>query len=173
MTSLSSSDYVAIATALSAAALSIITFFYLLETQRLRKIAERPSFALEPSKFSLDTSFALIWLVNTGQAASDISVDCHWASGQHKFYVMSLGTHCRARLDGVPVQQIVRNHEILNIDVSCRTVSGRKFLATLTANFEHATKDGRTIAYQTSVAQTLSQDLDRIGDEIAKRKEEE
>jgi hypothetical protein len=63
---------------------------------------------VEPSLYVLGGQFLLLDLVNKGQTATEIRVDCKWDGSVKKFYIVSLNTGGRARLEGISIQDIVQ-----------------------------------------------------------------
>jgi hypothetical protein len=59
-------------------ALALITRSYVNETRLIRKAGQNPSFSLEPSLYAIGGRFYFLYLVNTGQTASNIRLNCWW-----------------------------------------------------------------------------------------------
>jgi hypothetical protein len=108
-------------------ALVVVTGYYAKETKRLRRIAELPSFALRPSAVTLSGDLFNMYLVNTGQTATDIRIDCTWSGETKKIYIVSLSTNGYAYLPHVPVGPIASKGDKLTLDITCKDSGGNEY----------------------------------------------
>jgi len=168
-----------IAATVSTGILALITFFYFRETRKIRRLGHQPSFSLEPHTWTLGGTAHVLNLVNSGEAASNIDIDCFWEqtvevkpdteptkpdteptkpvpikietkreSRTKKFFVMSLGTNGRARLDGIPIGHFMNNGGELTIKIQCNDSIQEPFEIELTFDFDSVKKNDRTLAFQ-------------------------
>jgi hypothetical protein len=91
------------AVAIATVALAIITYFYMRETRLIRVIGQKPNFSLEP----YGSNLVGLYIINSGQHASDIFIDCTGGKFSQKFHILSLGRDTRALLYNVPIAELI------------------------------------------------------------------
>ena len=160
-------DVATIVVAVSTATLSIITFVYMWETRRIRIGSELPSFSLEPSTYILGGGFLGMDLVNTGQTATDIRLDCSWEDMSKKLYVVSLGTRGHAPLHDIPIPAILQNGAKLSVNISCKDVRGHPYKAPkMEMDFGVVKSENRQVTYQYNPLESTSHSLKEIVTEL-------
>lgn len=135
---------------LATLALAIITAKYVQETRLIRIAGQSPSFSLEPNLYVLGGQFLFLDLVNTGQAASRISLDCSWPNGSKKFYILSLGNQGRTFLNDIPIAGIVHSRWKLTIDISCFDARNKPYTTKLEPDFGKDKDADTVVSYQSS-----------------------
>jgi hypothetical protein len=173
-------DWATIVLMFTTVALAVITSLYMLETRRLRREtaqmvvetrsmaeetkkariqAQLPIFAVEPGDFlwllgeSMPRDFSKLNLVNHGQTATDITVECSWlenaesAGSGRTFYILSLARNGFARLD-LPTEEIVRKSLLLRVRIKCKDASGKDYETVITNGFDKIKGTSTKIAYQ-------------------------
>jgi hypothetical protein len=129
-------------------ALAIITGLYVKETRLIRKAGQNPSFSLEPSLYALGGRFYFLYLVNTGQTASDIRLNCWWGSASKRFYILSLGNQARAFLNGIPIAEIVERKQKLSADITCKDARNETYNTKMEVDFSNMLDDNTIVSYQ-------------------------
>ncbi len=153
--------------AVSTIALVGVTTYYAIETRRIRRGAELPSFSLEASMVILSGQVIHMDLVNIGQPVTEVRVDCSWADGSKKLYVISLSTHGHTSLSDVPIALLADNQGILTVEIDCKDMRGKKYTApTLTMDFGIAKREGRELHYQDSPIESITQSLSSIARDL-------
>lgn len=158
--------------------LALLTGLYWNETRLTRKIAQTPSFTLEPFLYSIGGSFNWIYLVNTGQTAKNIEVDVLWRkndttqSDSKKYFILSLGKDGRSNLHDVPIQEIIENKNILNVKIKCKDAKNDDFEETLQFNFSEIIKNDRQLGFQFDPLLRMANSLNDIQREIGSIKSE-
>ena len=141
------------------------------ETRLIRLSAQRPSFSFEPTTYALGGTFYQINLVNYGQVANNIHVECTWEETKDtettikmkKFFVMSLSNQGRATLHDIPIAEIVDKGQKLTLKIKCKDARGEDFEpAPLEINFQEINKEDETVAYEFSELHPIKNELDRI-----------
>jgi hypothetical protein len=134
--------------------LAIITYLYMDETRKIRKVTQEPNFSIAPTTYTLGGTFHRLLLLNSGQTAKFINVNCNWSKTEQdgedskKFYIVSLGSKSRAILDGIPIASIVQNNSVLIVQIKCKDAKNEDFEDKLTIDFGKLTKENQVIAYQ-------------------------
>lgn len=179
-----SPDLLAIAVASAAIVLAIITLFYMLETRKMRlatekmvKASQQPSFALEPNDYlgilgqKNSDNFTMLYLVNHGATATDITARCMWLDSENSggssktFYILSLAKHGYAALD-VPVQAIVSQRKFIKVEITCKDAAGEPYHAFVTNGLDKIRGTDTTMAYQNSIWFAIYDALNKISQKV-------
>jgi hypothetical protein len=131
------------------------------------KAGQLPSFSLEPNQYVLGGDFITLDLVNNCQAATEIFLECSWQNFTKKYYIVSLNSSGRARLEGVPVMEITKNGKKIMLRLSCKDARGRPFNPPLfEIDFGKIKSENIHIAYQYNFTNALFDRLDEIRKEL-------
>lgn len=130
------------------AALAGLTGFYAVETRRIRRSTELPSFYLDVSMSTVAGDILHMDLVNTGQIVTDVRIDCTWPGGNKKFYAFSLSTHGHISLSDVPFLILAQNLDTLMLKIKCKDVRASKHTVKLEMDFGIAKSEGRQLTYE-------------------------
>jgi hypothetical protein len=103
------------------------------EAALIRKTAQNPSFSLEPTLYTIGGTFHYLLLINTGQNATNINVDCLW-NEESKFFILSLSNQGRAVLTDVPIAKIVEEGK-LSIVIICKYANNKNFSTRFNLDF--------------------------------------
>lgn len=159
--------------AIVTAVLAGVTWKLAKESGLMRKISQNPSFALEPTLYSLGGTFHMMNIINTGAIAKNIRIDCKWnKSGDDahakikRFYILSLSMNGRARFEDVPIEEIIKNKEKLTVHITCKDSRDEEYTQTLDEDFSKLTADGREIGYQFDMDANISSSLSDIARNI-------
>lgn len=151
----------ALITAVSSAVLAIVTYVYLNETKLIREATHHPSFVLAPTLYTIGGQFHRLLLVNNGQVASDIRVDCSWGGSTKEFYILSLGNQGRANLD-IPIADIVSSGHELSVAIGCLDARGEEYKTQLRIPFDELKTENRATIYQYDPNESLLDALEKI-----------
>lgn len=123
-----------------------LTGYYAMETYRIRRNTERPSFSFGSMGFTVGGKLMNLHIINTGQTASDVRIDCYWAGGSKKYYVMSLGSNGLVILppSEVPVMEITDNGE----KIKCKDIRRKRFSSIIEMDFGIMKKEDREQLFQ-------------------------
>lgn len=83
-----------------------VTLYYAIETKRIRRATELPSFSLEASMVIISGQVFHMDLINTGSSVTEVRIDCSWSGGNKRFYAISLSTNGHISLNDVPIPQL-------------------------------------------------------------------
>jgi hypothetical protein len=160
--------------------LTIITYFYMTETRKIRKGSQEPNFSIAPTTFVLGGTFYRLLLLNSGQTAKSIYVDCSWKKStantttSKNFYIISLSSTSRSILDEVPIAEIIQNKDMLTIKIKCKDSKNEDFEDKLIIDFDELTKENRVIAFQSDSDERVIRAIEKIesklGDIVRKLK---
>jgi len=153
-------DYATSVVAASTVVLAIITFVYMWETRRIRLLAQRPSFSLETGMISLSESPISMELVNTGEAATDLRIDCSWSGGDKKLYAVSLSKHGHLILKDLPVPIISQNLGTLIVKIVCKDSIGNPYASPeIKMDFSIPKSEKREVTYQYNPIENSLRDI--------------
>jgi hypothetical protein len=154
--------YSTLVVAIATLVLAAITAYYAWETRLIRKIGQIPSFSLEPTLYSLGGRFYRLLVVNTGQAATNIVIECKWENESKSFYILSLSHEGRALLEGLPIARIVENKSKLFVNISCQYAKSKTFTTKINIDFAEKLKANSSVAYQYNHTGNISDTLEEI-----------
>jgi len=130
--------------------LAILTGYYAYETYRIRRNTERPSFSFGPAGFTVAGKLIDVHIVNAGQTAADIRMDCSWSESSKKFYIMSLGSNGTVFFppSEVPIMNIIDKKDKLKVEIKCKDIRNKKYHSVLEVDFGITGKEGRHELFQ-------------------------
>lgn len=128
----------------------------------IRIAGQNPSFSLEPTLYTLGGQFHFVYLVNTGQTASDIRLNCNWETGSKKFYILSLGNQARAFLHGIPIAEIVEKKQKLSVDITCKDARNEPYSSKIPVDFNNVLDDNMIVSYQFNYLGNIVDNLEDI-----------
>lgn len=90
-----------------------------------------------------------MYLINTGQTATDIRIDCSWTRHTKKLYVVSLSTNGYAYLPEVRIDNIAEKEDKLTLEITCIDSTGKKYtVPKIEIDLGQIKKEGRQLTYQ-------------------------
>lgn len=156
-------DISAIAVAIGTAALAIITYIYMVETKKIRIAGQEPVFSVEP----VQNSLVGLWIINSGQTAGSIYVDCRAGTFAQKFYILSLGNQGRALLDNLPLSEVINDKQELYLVVDCKDSKGEMYRSEIKIDFAKIINEERTVARQETALGKIANSAEEIAKKVA------
>ncbi|MBM3911126.1 MAG: hypothetical protein FJ356_05705 [Thaumarchaeota archaeon] len=149
--------------------LTIITFLYMHETRLIRKSVYEPNFSISPITYMIaEDQIHQLALINSGQTAKAIEVNCEWTKVVHKektfhnYYIVSLGSNDTSILYEIPISDIVKAKGVLTMQIKCKDSRNKDYITILDLDFEKIEKQNMTIAYQRDNQSKISTELYEI-----------
>jgi hypothetical protein len=152
-------DLATIVVAISTVVLAVITGIYMWETRRIRLAGQQPSFSLETTSLTLGEDPLHMHIVNTGESATELRIDCSWSNQKKKLYAASLGKRGRLPLKGVPIPTISQAQDNLTVKINCKDSRGGKFDSEIKMDFAISKAEEREVAYQYNQMETSLRDI--------------
>jgi len=165
----------AIATAVSGAVttvLAIITWFYMRAAKTISVEAQRPSFGLEPTFYTLGGGFHQLRLKNSGAVAKELKIDVTDSKGTTYWYAPSL-SHDAYILLQTDVDEASNLGKAITVTVRYKDGKGTELETTLDLDFAKMFAEKRKALYQGDPFTDMSESLSNIEQvETSKRMEE-
>lgn len=153
-------DYATGVVAISTVVLAVITGLYMWETRRMRHAGQQPSFSSETSMMSLGEQPIDVDLVNTGESATDLRIDCSWTSDSKKLYAVSLSKNGHLLLRGLPVPVISNELGTLKVKVRCKDSIDKDFTSPeIRMDFSISKSENRVLTYQYNPTEDSLRDI--------------
>lgn len=159
----------ALATVVSVAVTAIlaaITWFYMRESRRISVEAQRPSFGLEPSVFTIGGAFHRINLKNTGAVAKDLRIDITDPTGTTKWFAPSLSHDASLLLD-VDVDEASKLGRTIAVKVNYKDAEESELETKFEIDFGRIVSEKRKPLYQGDALTEIADSLSDIRREIS------
>ena len=138
----------------------------LYEGRRISVEAQRPSFGLEPTLYTIGGAFHLLRLRNTGAVAKDLSIDVTDPQGTTKWYAPSLSHDAYVLLE-TDIDEASKQGGIIKVEVNYKDADGSPLKARLEIDFGKITKEGRKPLYQGDSLSEISESLSNIERDVS------